>query len=271
MKNIAFLLPLSILFIQCSGEEQTETSHEEISTDTIVTDTIAEEVIEAEAERVEIDIDALFAKADTTLKIPFVVDSAFIDSIMYLEGELDEKALSNVEVQHLGFKMVESGPTMMASYCINSFIKIDSLKLKGEYEDYLEQLDIGQTKRAGAAVIGKITELGSTQFLIWMTDYSTLEACPYGSGTYIWATIFEDEKPTNTILLGESSGGADAPYWGDTFTTSVLEIGKVTTKTIEESGGDEDPETGEEIVDHSENEFITWITLGWFEAEEGGE
>jgi len=268
MKKIAFLLPLSLLFIQCSGEEQTESIHEDVSTDTISSDTIVEEVIEIEPERVEIDVDALFAKADTTLKIPFIVDSIFMDSILNMYDELDHKSLSNAEAQHLGFKMVDNGPTSMGSYCIDRFIEIDSLKLKGEYDAYVEQLDIGQTERASAAVIAKITELGATQFLIWMTDYSTVEACPYGHGTYIWCTIFEQGSATNTLLLGENSGGADAPYWGSTITTSVLEIGKVTTTVVDEQGGDYNEETDEEIVESSTKEFISWITFGWFETEE---
>ena len=266
MKIYQLILPFSILFFSCESEENTEKQEHNKSIDTIATDTPKEELIEEpDPLRMTIDVEKLFAKADTTLSLPLVIDSTFIDSIM--NSDLEEKSLENIEAQYLGFDFVDNRPTYMSNYCIDAFIEIDSLKIKGEYEQYVESLDLGETEIASAAVIGKITELGETEFLIWMTDYSTFQACPYGHGTYIWATIFKSGKATNTLLVGEYSGGADAPYWVSTTTTSVLKASLVTTHVLEEEGGEYNEDTDEEIVNSSEKDYKTFITHGWFEAE----
>lgn len=264
MKYLFF--PLFVFILAC-GSEQGEAVHAEPSSDSlaidsVVTDTILEEIVER---RIEIDQASLFDKIDSVFSTPLVIDSMFVDSIMGLDPE--ENALTNAEVQYLGFDLIENRPNNMASYSIKNFIRIDSLKIKGEYEEYLATLDVGMTEWVAARVIGLLKIDEGHELFLWCTQDETLQACPYGHGTYIWATVFVDGQPLNTTLVGEHSGGADAPYWIYTFTTSIVSKVGIEIDYLEESGGDYDEENDEEIIEQSVNKYtVNFAIDGGFEV-----
>ncbi len=261
-----YLSIVMLFFMVGCGSEPAEVTEENPVIDTLKTDTteVIEDVQVEVPKRIELDPAELFAKVDTVLTLPLAVDSLFVDSIMSIETT--EKALSNAEAQYLGYSMLDNRPTQMASYCIDDFIRMDSLKIKGEYEDYLQQMDIGMTEWAAAQVIGKIKIGSGHEMLLWATHYETYQACPYGHGTYIWSTVFVDGQPLNTALVGENSGGADAPYWGSTFTTSTITEAGIVIDYLEESGGDYDEATDEEIVERSQQKYeIQFAIDGGFE------
>lgn len=257
MKKSVIVFGLSILFVSCGGSTVTSEGEEQREVDTTTVDTVAVDTmaLEEHPDKISIDVEALISKAEIEYSLPLEIDSAFIEELG-TQGEDDPGNLTNAEAQYLSFDYVDNEPTSMGKYNVETFIRLDSMKIKGEYEDYLASLDIGMARYSNASALGTLDLNNGSFILIWSTDYATYEACPYGQGTCVFGTLFTDNVGLNTLLLGESSGGGDAPYWGDKMVTSSISEHTISIHQVEESGGDEDPETGEEIIEHSEEDFL---------------
>jgi hypothetical protein len=270
MKKLFILSVCAFIVVSCGGntEESTTNNEDGVSVDTTAADSLTVDtlVLEEDPTRINIDVAALLNKAEETFELPFSVDSTFISDLSE-EGD-SESNLTNAEAQYLNHTWAERNGIGMDSYDVNIFIDLDSLKIKGEYEEYQETIDIGMARYSNANVIGKVVVDETLTMLIWSTDYATYEACPYGYGTCVFGTLFNKNIGLNTIVLGEISGGGDAPYWGGTAVTSKIKEGYVYYHKVEESGGDEDPETGEELIEHSEEDAVFGISAenGFYES-----
>lgn len=264
MKKLFFvLLPISTL-VACSGNAETTDTHDDVSMDTTSVDSLTIDSLALEnPDRIKIDVSKMMAKASEEYSLPLTIDSTFIADLD-TDGNNEEGNMTNAEAIYLSFDFVDNDPTSMASYDVETFIRLDSMKIRGEYEDYQDHLDLGQARFSNASVIGKVSINENQTMLIWTTDYATYEACPYGYGTCVFGTLFHDNVGQNTVLLGEISGGGDAPYWGSTLVTSKITADKVKMKSVSENGGDEDPETGEEIIESSSTDLVVKITAEGF-------
>lgn len=253
MQKLIPLALLSCLFIACNGSnESTESSENSSDTTNVDTLTAADTIqINVDSNRPKVDVDALFAKADEEYKLPFKVDSSFISSFM---GEAeDEYDLTGAEAKYLAYDMVDNEATNMASWDIKTFIRLDSIKTQGDWEAYQNSLDLGQARYSNGNVVGVVKIDDVSSFLLWTTDYATYEACPYGSGTYVYGTLFTLMHGTNTVLLGEMSGGGDPPSWGDTRVYSEIKSDKIITESLQRTG--EEDYDGNDFVDKRESKY----------------
>lgn len=265
IKNRKFLgLIFFTLLLSCGEGDSEIVESTPIETTTLDTtsnvDLDTAEVIE---EKVQIDVTTLLRKLnnDTVYQLPFTLDSNYMESI----GEENE-ILTNLEVQYLSSDLINNQITEWSSYDIKSFIDIDSMRLMGTYEEYVDNIDIGMMQESDAYLLHKISVDANSFILLWSISYSTYEACPYASGTVVFGTYFNNNMALNTAVLGEDSGGGDAPYWGSTFITSQITSDHILTNKHEESGGDMDEETGEDIVDVIDKEFEVKLSQLGFEA-----
>ncbi len=263
MKPFYSILALSIILASCgSGEQQDSAENnltEEIDTTSVDTTLLEDTLTET---KIEINLNDLLAKFTSSYNLPYSLDSAEIENQIEEESESN---LTNIEVQYLSQEMVDNKPTSWAGYSIQTFIDLDSLKIKGEYEEYLENIDIAMMQEASANSLCQLNVSEESYILMWTVSYSTYEACPYSSGDVIFGTLMVNDEPTNTLLLGEDSGGGDAPYWGSTFVTSEINSSSIKTLMHEESGGDEyDEENDEEVVEVTEASYDVTITAEGF-------
>ena len=136
----------------------------------------------------------------------------------------------------------------------------------GTYEDYVNNIDIGMMKESEANIHQKLIIDANNYIMLWSISYSTYEACPYASGTIVFGTYFNNNVAQNTATLGEDSGGGDAPYWGGTLITSQISSTAIITQKYEVNGGDMDEETGEEIIDRTDNTYNIALTELGFEV-----
>lgn len=259
-------IALTILLFSCSesnspATEIGKTESKKTTLDTVISQL---EVVEQIDSTINIDFNMLIAKVDndTIYHVPFHLDSLYMTSLT----EINESTLTNAEVQYLSANLIDNTPTNWASNSINSFIEIDSMKLMGTYEDYVDNLDIGMMKESDANILQKVVIDENNYILLWSITYSTYEACPYASGTDVFGTYFKNQNAINTAALGEDSGGGDAPYWGSTFTTSQINSTFIVTKKHDESGGENIDETGEDIIDITDEMFKIEITESGFEV-----
>lgn len=260
---------IAALLFSCSGsEEQTESEDQTNDVDTVSIDSLEADslLIEEDPLRREIDVNKLLGKSEfLEVQFPLVLDSAFIDEHSE-EGE--EYNLTFQEAQYLNFEMLENEATGMSSYDITTFITMDSLIQYDEMDEYQDNIDLGQARYSHANTIGKIAISDQSFLMLWMTDYATYEACPYGWGTCVFGTLFTNDIALNTTVLAENSGGGDPPAWGETRVSSELFSDKILIKRIS-MWGEEDYDTGEEITEKEEKDFeVTINPTGLEDVEE---
>ena len=240
-------LIFSLLLVACGGseEETTDASADVEATDTLSEDTL---VIEVDPNRPEIDVNALLAKSEKNFDFPLTIDSTFIDQ--FNEEAETEYDLTWHEVKYLAFDWVDNNTTSMASYDAETFIELDSIAKQGDeaWEAYQNSIDLGMARYSNGYIVGTIELDEKSQILLWATDYATYEACPYGYGTCVFGTLFTTGIGINTALLGEISGGGDPPVWGSKLVTSEITAEMITITSLDQ-WGEEDYDTGEEIIE----------------------
>ena len=97
-------------------------------------------------------------------------------------------------------------------------------------------------------VIGK-----SINHLIWSLDYGIYEACPYYEGQYVLATLCVNDKISNTVYIGEDSGGGDPPYMTSVFAGGDLWDTYIEVKRFEEYTEDIDIPSSDEYENADNN------------------
>jgi len=242
MKNIFYLTTLALLI---SSSETTDHN-----TDSTNTDTVA-----MRPANIDIDVNALLAKFTIAAPMPFVQDT------LYLEGLNlnDTNSLSSDEVKYLSYGFVETDVSYEGLSPVQDVLFFDSLQADGSYESYISAVDIGMMVRSDAFVAQKVIVDDSTSVLLWIVDYATYEACPYASGKILYGSVLRNGEVTSCTILGEDSGGADAPIWSTTLIlVSITKTGITVFKTDENCGGEVD-EKDQDIVDLSHLDFILTI------------
>ena len=236
MKSPSILI-LLILFYSCSNQNNAAVDDlfltDSLTSDTIFVDTLIE--IESDPNRIEIDVEKLLAKTNLEFELPLLVDSTFIETNA-VTGQEASYNLTYLEARYLGFSFPEGDLVSSGQWNIETFIKLDSLKTNGGYDDYQANIDIGQTRYSVGQIIGKLRINSQSTLLLWSLDYATYEACPWGAGTYIFGTVFTNNVGTNTCLLAENSGGGDPPSWGNTYVQTEISDSTLTTFCLDSWG-----------------------------------
>jgi hypothetical protein len=168
------------------------------------------------------------------------LDKIFADSTM--------KGLEPDEVKNLVKNLVD---TSIFYGLTDSFLKIDSLKKSGKYEEYVSKLDIGMFKDI-KAIQYKDFDLGSGKTLkIWGYGYDSYEACPYTNGKVLFVNTFEKGKSLTCIPFAYYQNWADAPFFESFKTISDLtKDGSIIIKEFNSSGG----------VDEKDKEYVNKST-----------
>jgi hypothetical protein len=190
---------------------------------------------------------SIYNKVDTTFFAPFSVDSIFIGMVQNNDNNIDSSTLTRGEVLFLTTSINDYLPNTYLSEYFNHFNKLDSLIINNKYNEYIDQLDIGMIKICNAYINGQLKLSTDLKMILWSLNYSTYEACPYTSGTKIIGTLFYNENITNTIQIGEISGGGDAPMYWDTEIYSLINKQQMTTHLIYIVGEMEEEDNGDYI------------------------
>jgi hypothetical protein len=256
MKKLVIVSIFALGFISC-GEDSKETEAEtkEVATDSLTTDTLVESV---ELPPMDDMLQSIADRSGEYYTLPFSIDSGYFDPF---EGEdISLIRLTGEEVKYLSPSNPGNNITHQNDWDIKTFVRIDSLEVNGKYDEYVDNLDIGMTKRSEAFMGEKILISDSTFIQLWSISYSSFEACPYSSGTVIYGTNIHNNQVTNVAILGEMSGGGDPPVWGDTFIGSEITASSIITKKRDRYG-EYDDETGEDIVEEDDIKEST-LTFG---------
>jgi hypothetical protein len=164
---------------------------------------------------------------------------ARLGSFPLVEGELklDKAFFSDSTRNHKQYKLDPNLVKMLAAsladeeltkpnaYYLKEFYSIESAKKNKKYDEFLEKLDIGQTKDANCYALSRIEFGDSIAALLWRLDFSSYEACPYFQGShYLLSTVYNG-KVVQTIQVGADESAADAPV-----SSTILQEAKISAQ-----------------------------------------
>jgi hypothetical protein len=142
------------------------------------------------------------------LKFPCVIDGNFLKDSSKNHTSFP---ISIGLVSELASNFGGDDDSQRESYYVNDFIKIQTAKQEGKYDDFVQKLDIGMTKDANCYALGRLEFGDSLGLLIWKVVFTSYEACPYFSGTHVLGSIYQNGKLIKTYQLAMNESGADAP------------------------------------------------------------
>ncbi len=166
---------------------------------------------------------ALFQK-EKQYSLPLNFDKAFFKSWSPLES----KRLNGPAIEMLGSKFQKHTTSQHDQWQYEEAIRMDSFKVTGIYEYYTFHLQIGNTERSDAYVLGLLNLSPTDTMLLWMVDIASVEACPYFDETSVYATRWNGGDSSYCYKLASMQVSADAPYSGSLeHFSSVLQDGIV--------------------------------------------
>lgn len=238
MKSLFFLHIVAIIFLISCNTNTPDISNKK--------DTLADTLSAVEFK----DTTGNLAKF-TAGTLPFTVDSIALTD----ENLPEEKLLNSDFVLSVLKNQLKEVNGNNSEYILKDFLHIDSCLKKMSEEEFNNTLDIGMMKTV-KLYAGKLFELNNgNKAYTWFMKYSTLEACPYGAGTVLIYTILgKSGELISSLVVGETSGGGDAPYFSSTDLYSVIGTDNIISiKQTQVNGGDE--EEGKTVVETTKNEF----------------
>ena len=239
MKNLFLVSLLFYSLTSCGDNTDNKSATNNVESVSSGTDDVQEPVKE---------IDTLLAmpaeisdRVNRTLDIPFLVNEKTIDNL-----DLSDNGLSMEEVQLLSQYLIVKPNFSDIDSRLNSYFSFNHLIDSIGEEAYNDQIDLGMTQYFDAYLHYRVNLTEKKYLLIWSLDYGTYEACPYYAGQYVLATMCVDGKISNTVFIGEDSGGGDPPYMSSVFAGSDVWDTYIEVKLFEEyteesdmSGADE--------------------------------
>ncbi len=135
-----------------------------------------------------------------------IIDSAFL-----ARPDTNYTSLHAHHVEELLTELYTIGELNLLYDSPKDFIKIDSIKKAGQYDTYLENLDIAMLRDARAFAIQKTNLKGDFQGMLWGITYSSYEACPAYSGTDLFFSFMAEGNLQRTLQVGSCYGVIDPP------------------------------------------------------------
>lgn len=127
------------------------------------------------------------------------------DSLLNTEVSVDEvKRLS----QH--YTAFPGNDYLIFDY-LDEYLKIDSMKKAGAYQQYLENLDIGMLRDAEAFILGRVKLASSLTGTLWGIRYTSYEACPYYHGVDLYLSLPNPKDQFFAIKVGAIATAVDPP------------------------------------------------------------
>jgi hypothetical protein len=169
-------------------------------------------------------------RVNKTINFPYLLNQEAIDDLEFLShnglSQEEVELLSQYLIVHPGFSDIESR--------LDSYFRFNQLIDSIGVEAYNDQIDLGMTQYFNAHLHYRVNLTEIKYLLIWSLDYGTYEACPYYEGQYFLATMCVDGKISNTVFIGEDSGGGDPPYMSSIFAGSDVWDTYIEVKLFEE-------------------------------------
>ena len=267
MRKVLFALLLTGIIYSCGEKKEDNKTTDSKKNVSETKDTLS---IERDTNKVIVEVvdssllkEMIPIKSTTLAKYKYeynISDLVFDEELLdhYDEASWsDSLKLTSNEIKELATTFTKDDLSEYLSYHFNSASMIDSLIEHNAYEEYEQNLDLGQIATDYMYPIKKYKIENETYLLVTMRNYHTYEACPYGYGMYFYGTLIKNGNIISTSLIAENSGGGDPPVSAYTkIYSEVTEKGAFKATYLNVVEEDYDGESTEERV---EKEYIGLI------------
>ena len=169
-----------------------------------------------------------------------------------IENFFADSTLKNISASEIKDLTQNLPDTSLFAGLDDGFLRLDSIKKAGEYENYLSKLDIGMYKDIRGVHFKDIKLSNSASLKLWGFDYSSYEACPYSNGKVVFISKFVNGKNVECVPFSYFHNWADAPFYENFKTNSVFdENAKMSVVEYQVSGG----------VDEKDKEYTNKATV----------
>jgi len=179
-------------------------------------------------------------------KFPVVFDSAFFAGIS--ETEFNE--LTAQEVKTLYKKGKEIGDIYSN---VNTFIKIDSMRQTGTYDDFLNSDPWPEVIHSNAYAMYHLKLNADTSAYIWKIYDATSESGPWSYGAVVYISFVVNNSVVSSCTAAELSSSGDSPAYGEKEVyMTFYKNGKIVLNYKEVFGDDD---SGEEQITKKNFEY----------------
>ena len=235
------LLPSLFLFVLFSCGDATSESTVSIKVEPSVTGKENIQKPQTSTDTLPDMPEAISGRVNQTLNFPYLLNQDGIDKL-----DLSDNELSTEEVELLSQYLIVKDGISNIGNLLNSYFSFNHLIDSIGEEAYNDQIDLGMTQYFDAYLHYRVNLGEHKYYLIWSLDYGTYEACPYYEGQYVLATLCVNDKISNTVYIGEDSGGGDPPYMTSVFAGGDLWDTYIEVKRFEEYTEDIDMPSSDE-------------------------
>jgi hypothetical protein len=180
-----------------------------------------------------------------------VLSEIKLDSVG-IENFFADSTLKNISANEIKNLTQNLSDTSLFAGIDDGFLRLDSIKKAGGYENYLSKLDIGMYKDIRAVHFKDINLSKAVSLKLWGFDYSSYEACPYSNGKVVFISKFVNGKNVECVPFSYFNNWADAPFYENVKTNSMFDKNaKLSVAEYQVSGG----------VDEKDKEYINKATL----------
>lgn len=192
------LISITLVAVTSCGNDAATSNNTDTSADsTVVADTIPVDTIPIEALASNMGGDTITPADKSHIFYSF-------------DRKMTEKSGRTLSVKETKRRFLPLDPECdgEAAYKVQRFLYLDSLRKTGEEPNF----DIGEIADVKIELLDTIRKDENGCWVTWSIHYSTVEACPYATGTlYMLTTYDKNGKQVSTQCMARDEGGADAP------------------------------------------------------------
>ncbi len=225
MKKTTLFFALTLALVACNEEkaendsDKTENSPKKAETtvDTLEQSPESDPVV---SEVFTIDMAGIQTEWFDKASFPYSIEESYEENDEYKEpvftGEQISVLMTNYSQDELSSR---------SEIYLSKAVEMDSIRNAGDaaLEEFENNLDIGMIRHADCHPYDYLQVDENSYYLIWLVDWHTYEACPYGGGEHYFASYVENGEVKSCAQIAEFSGGGDPPVSGETYITCQLE------------------------------------------------
>ncbi len=149
---------------------------------------------------------------ETTSEFSIFQEDVSIDSTS-LGKLLQDSTLQKLNPKELEILTTTMPDTNNFYWLIENYVYLDSIKKAGQYEAYLNKLDIGMIKEIVSKKFKTIVIGDSITLVFWGLDFSSYEACPFTEGKVLFLSTLKNGKNSFCLPVSYSQHWSDAPVY----------------------------------------------------------
>jgi hypothetical protein len=172
----------------------------------------------------------LLARFSRKFSIPFHIDTNQLEDFI---DDKDGKELTLEDYKWLTTGFTRNIRSERNDWYLEQMVKFKNMS-KSKFQEYEDQLDIGQLRFSKIYPYGNVKISDSTNLLVLYMRHRTMDACPFGFGQVFYGTLMTSNHIQCSMPIAEFSGGGDPPIFGEVKMDFLIDLeGNIVQEFIE--------------------------------------